>query len=96
MQWRMLGRRGRHASWTIVGDEAQSSWPHPSVRCRAQGRARGQARACLPAVDQLPQLRRDLRWPPRSRRSRCPTQIWPTRCAAPESRPSVSSSPVPT
>jgi DNA helicase IV len=29
MQWRMLGRRGRHASWTIVGDEAQSSWPHP-------------------------------------------------------------------
>lgn len=30
MQWRMLGRRGRHASWTIVGDEAQSSWPHPA------------------------------------------------------------------
>ena len=29
MQWRMLGRRGRHASWTIVGDEAQSSWPFP-------------------------------------------------------------------
>ena len=29
MQWRMLGRRGRHASWTIVGDQAQSSWPHP-------------------------------------------------------------------
>jgi hypothetical protein len=27
MQWRMLGRRGRHASWTIVGDPAQSSWP---------------------------------------------------------------------
>ncbi|MGI8614782.1 MAG: HelD family protein [Nocardioidaceae bacterium] len=27
MQWRMLARRGRHASWTIVGDPAQSSWP---------------------------------------------------------------------
>jgi DNA helicase IV len=27
MQWRMLGRRGRHASWTVVGDPAQSSWP---------------------------------------------------------------------
>jgi len=27
MQWRMLGRRGRFASWTIVGDPAQSSWP---------------------------------------------------------------------
>ena len=26
MQWRMLGRRGRHASWTVVGDAAQSSW----------------------------------------------------------------------
>ena len=29
MQWRMLGRRGRGASWTIVGDPAQSSWPVP-------------------------------------------------------------------
>ncbi len=28
MQWRMLGRRGRTATWTIVGDPAQSSWPH--------------------------------------------------------------------
>ncbi|WP_256841480.1 HelD family protein [Ornithinimicrobium cryptoxanthini] len=27
MQWRMLGRRGRWASWTVVGDAAQSSWP---------------------------------------------------------------------
>jgi AAA domain-containing protein len=26
MQWRMLGRRGRHASWTVVGDPAQSAW----------------------------------------------------------------------
>ncbi|GAB3079398.1 AAA family ATPase [Intrasporangium mesophilum] len=27
MQWRMIGRRGRHASWTVVGDAAQASWP---------------------------------------------------------------------
>ncbi|WP_114423843.1 HelD family protein [Nocardioides houyundeii] len=30
MQWRMVGRRGRVASWTIVGDPAQSSWPVPA------------------------------------------------------------------
>ncbi|WP_129842331.1 UvrD-helicase domain-containing protein [Streptomyces sp. RFCAC02] len=29
MQWRMVGRRGRHATWTVVGDPAQSSWPAP-------------------------------------------------------------------
>ncbi|MDP9821434.1 HelD family protein [Nocardioides massiliensis] len=29
MQWRMVGRRGRRATWTIVGDPAQSSWPEP-------------------------------------------------------------------
>lgn len=27
MQWRMLRRRGSQASWTVVGDLAQSSWP---------------------------------------------------------------------
>ena len=27
MQWRMLGRRGETATWTVVGDLAQSSWP---------------------------------------------------------------------
>ncbi len=27
LQWRMLRRRGAQASWTIVGDLAQSSWP---------------------------------------------------------------------
>ena len=30
MQWRMLRRRGGQASWTIVGDPAQSSWPDPA------------------------------------------------------------------
>jgi UvrD/REP helicase N-terminal domain len=34
MQWRMVTRRGPHASWTIVGDPAQSSWRDP-VEARA-------------------------------------------------------------
>jgi hypothetical protein len=29
MQWRMVGRRGRRATWTVVGDPAQSSWTAP-------------------------------------------------------------------
>ncbi len=29
MQWRMVARRGPAATWTIVGDPAQSSWPVP-------------------------------------------------------------------
>jgi DNA helicase IV len=39
MQWRMLGRRGRHASWTVVGDPAQSSWPTPDEAARARAEA---------------------------------------------------------
>ena len=27
MQWRMLGRRGRGGTWTVVGDWVQSAWP---------------------------------------------------------------------
>jgi DNA helicase IV len=30
MQWRMVTRRGPAASWTIVGDPAQSSWHDPA------------------------------------------------------------------
>jgi AAA domain/UvrD-like helicase C-terminal domain len=41
MQWRMLGRRGRYASWTIVGDEAQSSWPFPEEAALARADALG-------------------------------------------------------
>jgi DNA helicase IV len=36
MQWRMLGRRGQQASWTIVGDAAQSAWPDPAEAARAR------------------------------------------------------------
>jgi UvrD-like helicase family protein len=39
MQWRMVGRRGRTASWTIVGDPAQSSWPHPAESAAARAEA---------------------------------------------------------
>lgn len=35
MQWRMLRRRGPQASWTIVGDPAQSSWPDVDESRRA-------------------------------------------------------------
>ena len=41
MQWRMLGRRGRSASWTIVGDLAQSSWPLPAEAAAAREEALG-------------------------------------------------------
>jgi len=39
MQWRMVGRRGRNASWTIVGDPAQSSWPVPAESAAARAEA---------------------------------------------------------
>ncbi|MDQ4055509.1 MAG: AAA family ATPase [Actinomycetota bacterium] len=39
MQWRMVGRRGRTASWTIVGDPAQSSWPRPEESAAARAAA---------------------------------------------------------
>ncbi|WP_030483805.1 HelD family protein [Nocardioides aequoreus] len=39
MQWRMVGRRGRTATWTIVGDAAQSSWPVPAEAAAARAEA---------------------------------------------------------
>ncbi len=36
LQWRMLGRRGRSASWTIVGDAAQASWSDVEEAARAR------------------------------------------------------------
>jgi DNA helicase IV len=41
MQWRMLGRRGRTATWTIVGDPAQSSWPFRTEADHARAEALG-------------------------------------------------------
>jgi len=44
MQWRMLGRRARGATWTIVGDWAQSAWPDVSEVRRAMDEVLGKAR----------------------------------------------------
>ncbi|MEV4352190.1 AAA family ATPase [Actinoplanes sp. NPDC049596] len=42
MQWRMIGRRGSYASWTIVGDPAQTAWAgDPEELDRARDRALG-------------------------------------------------------
>ncbi|MFF9122941.1 HelD family protein [Streptomyces sp. NPDC014889] len=41
MQWRMVGRRGRHATWTVVGDPAQSSWSDQDEAAEARDEALG-------------------------------------------------------
>ncbi len=41
MQWRVVGRRGRHATWTVVGDPAQSSWPDADEAAEARDEALG-------------------------------------------------------
>ncbi|MGC4764467.1 HelD family protein [Micromonospora sp. DT46] len=42
MQWRMIGRRGRLASWTVVGDPAQTAWTgDPEELNRARDQALG-------------------------------------------------------
>jgi hypothetical protein len=42
MQWRMIGRRGRLASWTVVGDPAQTAWTgDPEELTRARDHALG-------------------------------------------------------
>ncbi|MFY1637156.1 HelD family protein [Solwaraspora sp. WMMB335] len=42
MQWRMIGRRGRLASWTVVGDPAQTAWTgDPAELTQARDRAWG-------------------------------------------------------
>ncbi|SNT36638.1 DNA helicase IV [Asanoa hainanensis] len=42
MQWRMLGRRGRLASWTVVGDPAQTAWTgDPTELDQSRDRALG-------------------------------------------------------
>ncbi|MFE1783391.1 HelD family protein [Streptomyces sp. NPDC059506] len=41
MQWRMVGRRGSNATWTVVGDPAQSSWSDPEEAQQARDEALG-------------------------------------------------------
>lgn len=42
MQWRVVGRLGRRASWTIVGDPVQSAWPDPRESAEAMDAALGE------------------------------------------------------
>jgi len=44
MQWRMIGRRGEFASWTVVGDPAQAAWPDQAEAARAMTEAVGRRR----------------------------------------------------
>ncbi|MBW4702568.1 AAA family ATPase [Micromonospora sp. RL09-050-HVF-A] len=45
MQWRMVGRRGRLASWTVVGDPAQTAWTGDQQELdRARDQALGRRR----------------------------------------------------
>jgi DNA helicase IV len=44
MQWRMIGRRGEYASWTVVGDPAQAAWPDPAEANRTMTEAVGTRR----------------------------------------------------
>jgi DNA helicase IV len=41
MQWRMVARRGTGATWTVVGDPAQSSWSDPEEAAAARDEALG-------------------------------------------------------
>ncbi|MEU7866319.1 AAA family ATPase [Dactylosporangium sp. NPDC049140] len=47
MQWRMIGRRGPHATWTIVGDPAQAAWADAAESERAMEAAVGTRRRSL-------------------------------------------------
>lgn len=44
MQWRMLARRGKHATWTIVEDTAQSVWDDLAASRQAMETALGRRR----------------------------------------------------
>ena len=51
MQWRMLGRRGRWSSWTVVGDAAQASWPDAAEARQAREEAFGSQQRSLFHMD---------------------------------------------
>ena len=51
MQWRMLGRRGRWSSWTVVGDAAQAAWPDAEEARQAREEAFGSQQRSLFHMD---------------------------------------------
>jgi UvrD-like helicase family protein len=58
MQWRMLGRRGRQATWTIVEDPAQSAWEDLAEARQAMDAALGARPARRSRRRPLPRLTR--------------------------------------
>ncbi len=71
MQWRMLGRRGRYSSWTVVGDAAQASWPDAAeANPGPVGGLRVAGAPAVPHGHELPQRPRDLRLRRRGRARR--------------------------
>ena len=89
MQWRMVGRRGRAASWTIVGDPAQSSWPVPAESAAGPRRgARGQAASTSSTSRPTTATRpRSTSSPRRTPSGSASTPTCPTPCAAPGEAP---------
>jgi DNA helicase IV len=96
MQWRMIGRRGEYASWTVVGDPAQSAWagdPAETVRARdaaLRGRRRSEhvlttnyrnsAEIFALAADVVRRAEPDIELPVAVRR----TGVEPTRVVTPD------------
>ena len=79
MQWRMLARRGRTATWTIVGDWAQSAWVDlGQARAGLAEAIEGRRVRSTTCRRTTAPLRRSPRWPracwPES--TRPPTHRW--------------------
>lgn len=68
MQWRMLGRRGRQASWTIVEDPAQSAWEDLDAARRAMESALGGEQPASRSRSRRGQSRRPRKPAPRRAR----------------------------
>ena len=83
MQWRMLGRRGRYSSWTVVGDAAQASWPDAVESGRAREEAFGTQERRLFHMDTNYRNAREIfDYAARCRaRAACPTPTSPRRSA---------------
>lgn len=92
MQWRMVGRRGRHATWTVVGDPAQSSWSEPDEAAEARDEALGTRPAAASSSPSTTATRpRSPNWRPRCWPSRCPVRSPRRRYAPPASNPASAS-----
>ena len=89
MQWRMVGRRGRAATWTIVGDPAQSSWPVPAEAAAARAEALGRQGRGTTSTSRrtTATARRSTTSPRRTPSGSASTPTCRTPCARPVSSP---------